>query len=77
MSLSPAMANKIELWTLDQFTPYASNARTHSDDQIARIAASMLEFGVNNPIFVDNEGGIVTGHGRSRASSRSCWRCRS
>lgn len=41
MSTSPAMASKIELWALDQLTPYAHNARTHSDNQIARIAASM------------------------------------
>lgn len=70
MTTSPAMASKIELWALDQLTPYAHNARTHSDDQIARIAASMLEFGVNNPILVDSKGGIVAGHGRLLAARK-------
>lgn len=48
--------------------PYAKNARTHSDAQVAQIAASIREFGWTNPILVDGENGVVAGHGRLRAA---------
>ena len=48
--------------------PYANNARTHSDAQVARIAASIREFGWTNPILVDGEYGIIAGHGRLLAA---------
>ena len=48
--------------------PYANNARTHSDAQVARIAASIREFGWTNPILVDGEDGIIAGHGRLLAA---------
>ncbi|TPQ51011.1 DNA methylase [Prosthecomicrobium hirschii] len=48
--------------------PYARNARTHSDDQIAQIAASIREFGWTNPILIDDDGGIIAGHGRLLAA---------
>lgn len=51
-------------------TPYAKNARTHSETQIAQIAASIVEYGWTNPILVDGEGGIIAGHGRVLAASR-------
>ena len=63
-SLTPAMANRIELWPLDRLTPYAKNARTHSEAQIAQIAASIIEFGFTAPILVSGDGGILAGHGR-------------
>ena len=47
------MAQRIEMWPLDRLIPYARNARTHSDAQVAQIAASILEFGFTNPIFVN------------------------
>jgi ParB-like nuclease domain len=48
--------------------PYARNARTHSDAQVARIAASIREFGFTNPILVDGERGVIAGHGRLLAA---------
>ena len=48
--------------------PYARNARTHSAKQIAQIAASIREFGFNNPVLVDREGEIIAGHGRVAAA---------
>src|SRR5258705_9302222 len=43
--------------------PYARNARTHSEAQIAQIAGSIREFGFTNPVLIDPEGGIIAGHG--------------
>ena len=48
-----AMARRIELWSVDKLVPYARNARTHSNAQVAQIAASIVQFGFNNPILVD------------------------
>jgi DNA modification methylase len=64
------MARRIELWPLDRLVPYARNARTHSTDQVAQIAASIAEFGFVNPILVDSRDGIVAGHGRLLAARR-------
>lgn len=50
--------------------PYARNARTHSDEQIAQIAASIREFGFINPIIVDGANGIIAGHGRVLAARK-------
>ena len=50
--------------------PYARNARTHSDGQVARIAGSIREFGFNNPVLVDGANGIIAGHGRVLAARR-------
>jgi hypothetical protein len=70
VNIHPAMASRIEMWSLDRLIPYARNARTHSDAQVAQIAASMLEFGVNNPLLVDSRGGLVAGHGRLLAARK-------
>jgi DNA modification methylase len=51
-----------------ELIPYARNARTHSDEQVAEIAASIREFGWTNPILVDGANGIVAGHGRVLAA---------
>lgn len=53
---------------VDGLVPYARNARTHSDAQVAQIAASIREFGWTNPVLIDEEGGIVAGHGRVLAA---------
>jgi len=50
--------------------PYARNSRTHSDDQVSKIAASIREFGFLNPIITDGESGIVAGHGRVLAAQK-------
>ncbi|MFO1176017.1 MAG: ParB/Srx family N-terminal domain-containing protein [Paracoccaceae bacterium] len=52
--------------------PYAGNARTHSDKQIAQIAASIRKFGFTNPVLIDEEGGIVAGHGTRGGSQPAC-----
>jgi len=55
---------------IDSLIPYARNSRTHSDDQIAQIAASIREFGFLNPIIVDGDNGIIAGHGRVLAAQK-------
>lgn len=64
------MAKRIELWPVERLVPYARNARTHSDEQVAQIAASIVEFGFTNPILVDSDAGIVAGHGRLLAARK-------
>ena len=64
------MAKHIELWLLDKLIPFARNPRTHSDAQVAQIAASIDEFGFNNPILVDTKAGIIAGHGRLLAARK-------
>ena len=59
---------QIETWPIERLIPYARNARTHSPAQIAQIAASIAEFGFNNPVLADPEGGIIAGHGRVLAA---------
>lgn len=50
--------------------PYARNARTHSDKQVAQIAGSIREFGFNNPVLIDESGTIIAGHGRVMAARK-------
>lgn len=64
------MARRIELWPPDRLRPYAKNARTHSDEQVAQIAASIVEFGFVNPVLVDTNDGIIAGHGRLLAARK-------
>ena len=66
--LTITMAKRIELWPLDRLRPYARNARTHSAEQVAQIAASIVEFGFTNPLLVDSNDGIIAGHGRLSAA---------
>src|SRR5579885_2780870 len=63
-------ASKIEHWPIDKLIPYARNPRTHSDEQVARIAASIVEFGWTSPILVDTNAGILAGHGRLLAARK-------
>ncbi|NBW22244.1 MAG: site-specific DNA-methyltransferase, partial [Caulobacteraceae bacterium] len=63
-------AEKIEQWAIDKLIPYARNSRTHSDAQVAQIAASIKEFGFTNPVLIDGEGGIIAGHGRVIAARK-------
>lgn len=67
---SPSMAQCIELWVIEKLIPWARNPRTHSDSQIAQIAASIAAFGFNNPILVDTKAGIIAGHGRLLAARK-------
>lgn len=70
MTVTPAMANRIEMWPLDRLIPYARNARTHSETQVAQIAASIIEFGFTAPLLVSEDGGILAGHGRLAAARK-------
>jgi ParB-like chromosome segregation protein Spo0J len=60
----------IEHRALESLIPYARNARTHSDAQVAQIAASIREFGWTNPVLVDGGNGVVAGHGRVLAARK-------
>lgn len=61
---------KVVYRDVSELIPYARNARTHSDEQIERIAASIKEFGWTNPILIDGESGIIAGHGRVLAARK-------
>ena len=61
---------KIEQRKTQELIPYVNNARTHSDEQIAQIAASIKEFGWTNPILLDGTNGIIAGHGRIMAARK-------
>ena len=62
------LPGKLEHWNIDRLRPYERNPRTHSPEQITKIAASLLEFGWTNPILVDGDAGIIAGHGRLLAA---------
>jgi DNA modification methylase len=64
------MIPKIETRLVADLIPYASNSRTHSDAQVAQIAASIREFGWTNPILIDGENTIIAGHGRLLAARK-------
>lgn len=63
-------AQSIEQTGIDALIPYARNSRTHSETQVAQIAASIREFGFTNPVLVDGDGGIIAGHGRVLAARK-------
>lgn len=60
----------IESIPIDALIPYARNSRTHSDEQVAQVAASIKEFGFTNPVLIDEQGGIIAGHGRTMAARK-------
>jgi ParB-like chromosome segregation protein Spo0J len=64
------MKPKIEYISTEKLIPYVNNARVHSDEQVLQIAASIKEFGFNNPVLVDKGCGIIAGHGRVMAAKR-------
>lgn len=61
---------KILYRPVNDLIPYANNARTHSEEQVNQIASSIKEFGFNNPILVDEQGGVIAGHGRLKAAKK-------
>ncbi|MBU2581045.1 MAG: ParB/Srx family N-terminal domain-containing protein, partial [Alphaproteobacteria bacterium] len=67
MSMPPLAIEHLPTATLRR---YARNARTHSPKQITQIAASIREFGFNNPVLVDRDGEIIAGHGRVAAAKK-------
>lgn len=61
---------KIEQVPVEKLIEYVNNAKLHSDDQVSKIAASIKEFGFNNPILVDADNGVIAGHGRLLAAKK-------
>jgi ParB-like chromosome segregation protein Spo0J len=64
----PWPADKVERWPIDRLIPYAKNARTHTDAQVAAIAASIKEWGWTTPALVGEDGGLIAGHARILAA---------
>src|ERR1700732_4798852 len=64
----PWPADKVERWAIDRLIPYAKNARTHTDAQIAAIAESIKEWGWTMPALVGEDGGLIAGHARVLAA---------
>ena len=69
MTLSFA-PDRIEMWPLARLQPYARNAKAHGADQVAKIAASMAEFGWTVPCLVAEDGELIAGHGRVLAATQ-------
>lgn len=61
-------ASSVESWPIGRVIPFARNARTHSDAQVAQIAGSLREWGWTNPLLVDEDGTLIAGHGRLLAA---------
>jgi DNA modification methylase len=61
---------QVERWLVDRLIPYARNARTHSEEQVAQIAASIAEFGWTNPILAGADGIVIAGHARLQAARK-------
>ena len=61
---------QIQSRPVDGLIPYARNSRTHTDEQVAQIAASIREFGWTNPVLLDGANGIIAGHGRVLAARK-------
>lgn len=70
MTGSVNIPGEIEVVAVDGLVPYARNSRTHSDEQVAQIAASIREFGFTSPVLIGADGGIIAGHGRVMAAQR-------
>jgi DNA modification methylase len=68
MTLSFA-PERIETWPLERLKPHARNAKIHGDDQVAKIAASMAQFGWTVPVLVAGDGEVIAGHGRILAAT--------
>src|SRR3954452_13220821 len=63
-------ADRVERRPVSRLVPYARNARTHADAQVAQIAASIREWGWTTPVLVDEAGGLIAGHGRVLAARK-------
>ena len=61
---------QIERWHLERLIPFARNPRTHTEEQVAQIAASIVEFGWTNPVLVGADGVIIAGHARLQAARK-------
>ena len=61
---------QVHVWLIDRLLPYIRNARTHSDEQVAQVAASIAEFGWTNPLLVGSDGMVIAGHARLLAARK-------
>jgi DNA modification methylase len=61
---------QVVMWSVEKLIPYARNSRTHSDEQVAQVAASIVEFGWTNPILIGADGVIIAGHARLLAARK-------
>ena len=68
--MTSGIVTEIERWPLERLIPYARNARTHCEEQVAQIAGSIAEFGFVNPVLVGEDGVMVAGHGRVLAARK-------
>src|ERR1700733_1305351 len=68
--VEPLRPLAVEFWPVARLLPYIRNARTHSDEQVAQVAASIREFGWTNPILVGGDGVIIAGHARLLAARK-------
>lgn len=64
------MALAIEYRSVNDLIPYVNNSRTHSEEQVKQVASSIREFGFTNPILIDEDNGIIAGHGRLMAANK-------
>ena len=64
------VVDQIEHWLLNRLIPFERNARTHSSEQVAQVAASISEFGFVNPILANSDGVIIAGHARLLAARK-------
>ncbi len=62
------MVNRLEIWEIGRIVPSVRNPRTHSDSQVAQVAASIVAFGFMSPVLVDRDGTLIAGHGRYLAA---------
>lgn len=69
-SSNPWPASEIVTRPVGALIPYARNARTHSEEQVAQIAASIREWGWTNPVLIDEDAGVIAGHGRLMAARK-------
>jgi ParB-like chromosome segregation protein Spo0J len=68
--MTPTLHTHLATRPIEALIPYARNSRTHSDEQVAQVAASIREFGFTNPVLIDEAGGIIAGHGRVLAARK-------
>ena len=61
---------KHEIKKVSELIPYINNSRTHSDEQVNQVAASIKEFGFTSPVLIDEQGGLIAGHGRVMAAKK-------
>ena len=66
----PITELQVQQWSVEKLLPYARNARTHTDEQVAQVAASIVEFGWTNPILIGPDGVIIAGHARLAAARK-------